>query len=134
MNSTECRNRAENVLMHTYGRYPVVLDHGDGVYLYDTDGKQYLDFSAGIGVFALGYNNTAYNDALKAQIDKLLHTSNYYYNVPAIEAAKKLLLTTSMPVKDIASTLKFKEATYFMRVFKQKTGYTCTSFKRIFSK
>ena len=75
MNSTECRNRAENVLMHTYGRYPVVLDHGDGVYLYDTDGKQYLDFSAGIGVFALGYNNTAYNDALKAQIDKLLHTS-----------------------------------------------------------
>ena len=53
MNATECRNRAENVLMHTYGRYPVVLDHGEGVYLYDTDGKKYLDFSAGIGVFAL---------------------------------------------------------------------------------
>jgi len=96
MNSIECRNRAENVLMHTYGRYPVVLDHGDGVYLYDTDGKQYLDFSAGIGVFALGYNNTAYNDALKAQIDKLLHTSNYYYNEPALLAAEGLAKASGM--------------------------------------
>ena len=98
MNSTECRNRAENVLMHTYGRYPVVLDHGDGVYLYDTDGKQYLDFSAGIGVFALGYNNTAYNDALKAQIDKLLHTSNYYYNEPALLAAEGLAKASGMVI------------------------------------
>lgn len=96
MNSIECRNRAENVLMHTYGRYPVVLDHGEGVYLYDTDGKQYLDFSAGIGVFALGYNNTAYNDALKAQIDKLLHTSNYYYNEPALLAAEGLAKASGM--------------------------------------
>ncbi len=61
-------------------------------------------------------------------------TFTNYLTDERIEAAKKLLLTTSMPVKDIASTLKFKEATYFMRVFKQKTGYTCTSFKRIFSK
>ena len=67
-----------------------MLDHGDGVHLYDMDGKEYLDFCAGIAVFALGYNNQRYNDALKAQIDKLIHTSNYYYNVPAIEAAKKL--------------------------------------------
>ena len=96
MNSTECRTRAENVLMHTYGRYPVVLDHGEGVYLYDTDGKQYLDFSAGIGVFALGYHNEAYNDALKAQIDKLLHTSNYYYNEPALMAAEGLAKTSGM--------------------------------------
>lgn len=96
MNSTECRNRAENVLMHTYGRYPVVLDHGDGVYLYDTDGKKYLDFSAGIGVFALGYKNEAYNDALKVQIDKLLHTSNYYYNEPALLAAERLAKASGM--------------------------------------
>ena len=96
MNSTECRNRAENVLMHTYGRYPVVLDHGEGVYLYDTDGKQYLDFSAGIGVFALGYKNDSYNDALKAQIDKLLHTSNYYYNEPALLAAEGLAKASGM--------------------------------------
>jgi len=96
MNSTECRNRAEQVLMHTYGRYPVVLDHGDGVYLYDTDGKKYLDFSAGIGVFALGYHNTEYNDALKAQLDKLLHTSNYYYNEPATLAAEAFVKASGM--------------------------------------
>ncbi len=81
---------AEQVLLHTYNRYQVVFDHGDGVCLYDENGKEYLDFVAGISVFALGYNNKAYNDALKSQIDKIIHTSNYYYNVPAIEAAKKI--------------------------------------------
>lgn len=81
---------AEKALLHTYNRYQVVLDKGDRVFLYDTDGKKYLDFCAGIAVFALGYNNKAYNDALKAQIDKVIHTSNYYYNVPAVEAAKRL--------------------------------------------
>lgn len=83
-------DEAEAALLHTYNRYQVVLDHGDGVYLYDMDGKRYLDFVAGIAVFALGYNNPEYNDALKAQIDKVIHTSNYYYNVPAIEAAKQI--------------------------------------------
>ena len=87
---------AENALLHTYNRYQIVLDKGDGVYLYDIDGKEYLDFVAGIAVFALGYNNKEYNDALKAQIDKVLHTSNYYYNVPAIEAAKKIKEVSGM--------------------------------------
>ena len=54
-------------------------------------GLKYLDFVCGIGVYALGYNVKEYNDALKAQIDKIMHTSNYYYNVPAIEAADKLI-------------------------------------------
>lgn len=83
-------DEAEQALLHTYNRYQVVLDRGDGVYLYDMNDKKYLDFVSGIAVFALGYNNKEYNDALKEQIDKLIHTSNYYYNVPAIEAAKKL--------------------------------------------
>lgn len=83
-------NEAESVLLHTYNRFQVVFDHGNGVCLYDTNGKEYLDFVSGIGVFALGYNNKDYNDALKAQIDKILHTSNYYYNEPAIAAAKAL--------------------------------------------
>ena len=87
---------AEAALLHTYNRYQVVLDKGDGVYLYDIEGKKYLDFCAGIAVFALGYNNKKYNDALKAQIDKLIHTSNYYYNVPAVEAAKKLKEVSGM--------------------------------------
>ena len=87
---------AENALLHTYNRYQIVLDKGEGVYLYDLEGKKYLDFCAGIAVFALGYHNKRYNDALKAQIDKLIHTSNYYYNVPAIEAAKKLKKVSGM--------------------------------------
>ncbi len=87
---------AEKALLHTYNRYQVVLDRGDGVYLYDVEGKRYLDFVSGIAVFALGYNNRAYNDALKAQIDKLIHTSNYYYNMPAIEAARKIKAVSGM--------------------------------------
>ena len=87
---------AEKDLLHTYNRYQIVLDKGDGVYLYDIDGKKYLDFVAGIAVFALGYQNKAYNDALKAQIDKVIHTSNYYYNVPAIEAARKIKKVSGM--------------------------------------
>lgn len=87
---------AESALLHTYNRYQVVLDKGDGVYLYDIEGKKYLDFCAGIAVFALGYHNKKYNDALKAQIDKVIHTSNYYYNVPAIEAAKKIKRISGM--------------------------------------
>lgn len=87
---------AEKELLHTYNRFQIVLDKGDGVYLYDIEGKKYLDFVSGIGVFALGYHNREYNDALKAQIDKIIHTSNYYYNVPAIDAAKKLLKFSKM--------------------------------------
>ncbi len=87
---------AEKSLLHTYNRYQVVLDKGDGMYLYDINGKKYLDFCAGIAVFALGYNNKKYNDALKNQIDKLIHTSNYYYNVPAITAAQKLKKASGM--------------------------------------
>lgn len=89
-------DEAEAALLHTYNRYQVVLDRGDGVYLYDMEGKKYLDFCAGIAVFALGYNNREYNDALKAQIDKIIHTSNYYYNVPAVEAAVKMKKVSGM--------------------------------------
>lgn len=89
-------NEAEAALLHTYNRYQVVLDKGDGVYLTDIEGKKYLDFCAGIAVFALGYNNREYNDALKGQIDKVIHTSNYYYNVPAVEAAVKLKKVSGM--------------------------------------
>lgn len=90
MNTKEYIELAEEKLLHTYNRYQIVFDHGDGVYLYDLEGKKYLDFVCGIGVFALGYNVKEYNDALKAQIDKITHTSNYYYNVPTINAADKL--------------------------------------------
>ncbi len=91
-----CIEEAEAALLHTYNRYQIVLDRGEGVYLYDLEGKKYLDFCSGIGVFALGYGNQEYNQALKKQIDKIIHTSNYYYNVPAIEAAKKLKRASGM--------------------------------------
>lgn len=96
MNKQEYIDTAERELLHTYNRFSLVLDHGEGVYLYDTDKKAYLDFAAGIAVCALGYSNEAYKNALKDQVDKLLHTSNLYYNVPTIEAAKKALAASGM--------------------------------------
>ena len=96
MNSKEYMEKTEQYVLHTYNRFPVVLEKGDGVYLTDADGKSYLDFGAGIAVFALGYGNKAYNDALKKQIDQLIHTSNLYYNIPLEEAAEKLIRTSGM--------------------------------------
>lgn len=96
MNKQQYINGAEEALLHTYNRFPLVLDHGEGVCLYDTDGNRYLDFAAGIAVMALGYSNEKYKQALKNQIDKLTHTSNLYYNVPTMEAAKKFLKVSEM--------------------------------------
>nr|WP_300817923.1 aspartate aminotransferase family protein [uncultured Acetatifactor sp.] len=96
MNMQEYIEEAEQSLLHTYNRYQIIIEKGKGVYLYDTDGIKYLDFVSGIAVFALGYGNKDYNDALKSQIDKVIHTSNYYYNMPAIRAAKKLKEVSGM--------------------------------------
>ena len=97
--------KAEAALLHTYNRYQVVLDKGEGVYLYDVEGKQYLDFAAGIAVCSLGYGHPEYTAALKNQVDKLLHTSNLYYTAPVAEAADKL-----------------KNATWLDRVFFTNSG------------
>lgn len=88
--------KAEENLIHTYNRADLVLDHGDGVYLYDVEGNKYLDFAAGIAVYALGYNYKDYNEALKAQIDKVVHISNLYYSEPLAEAAQKLVKATGL--------------------------------------
>lgn len=96
MTTKEYIEEAEASLLHTYNRYQIVLERGEGVYLYDTDGKQYLDFASGIAVFAFGYGNQKLNDALKAQIDKIIHTSNLFYNVPAAKAAKRLTAVSGM--------------------------------------
>lgn len=94
--SKEYIDRAEQVILHTYNRFQIVLEKGEGVRLYDVDGKEYLDFAAGIAVFALGYNHPEYSQALKDQIDKIIHTSNLYYNVPMTEAAEKLVKASGM--------------------------------------
>lgn len=89
-------DRAEHVLYKTYNRFPVIFDHGKGVKLYDTDGQEYLDFGAGIAVMALGYDYPGFNDAVKAQVDKLCHISNLFYNEPAINAGEKILKASGM--------------------------------------
>jgi len=88
--------KAEENLLHIYNRFPLTLDHGDGVYLYDTDGKKYLDFAAGIAVMGLGYHNRELEDALKEQIEKLCHTSNLYYHENCGEAAAALNRASGM--------------------------------------
>lgn len=94
--SKDYMERAEQVILHTYNRFQIVLEKGRGVRLYDAQGKEYLDFAAGIAVFALGYNNPEYTQALKDQIDKLIHTSNLYYNIPMVEAAEKLVKASGL--------------------------------------
>lgn len=94
--SKEYMEQTEEYVLHTYNRFPVVMEKGEGVHLYDVDGKEYLDFAAGIAVFALGYKNEAYNQALKDQVDKIIHTSNLYYHAPLAEAAKKVVEATGM--------------------------------------
>jgi len=96
MNTQEYINQSEQYVLHTYNRFQMVLEKGKGAYLYDTDGKEYLDFAAGIAVYALGYGNEKLNAALKDQIDQLVHTSNLYYNVPMAEASRKVVEATGL--------------------------------------
>ncbi len=93
MDKKQSISLADENLLHTYNRYQIVWDHGEDVYLFDTDGKKYLDFASGIAVNALGYSNEEYKNALKAQIDKITHVSNLFYTEPvarAAEAVKKI--------------------------------------------
>ena len=96
MRMNEQMNHAEENILHTYNRFPVMFDHGEGCYLYDTEGKKYLDFAAGIAVNSLGYHYPGYDEALKAQIDKLTHISNLYYNEPMSEAGEKLVKASGL--------------------------------------
>ena len=89
-------SRSEQVILHTYNRFPVVLEKGDGVYLTDVEGKKYLDFGAGIAVFALGYHYQDYDEALKKQIDELIHTSNLYYHVPLMKAGEAVVKASGL--------------------------------------
>lgn len=92
----EIINGSEEILIHSYNRYPVVLDHGEGVYLYDTEGKKYLDFGGGIAVCALGYGDEEFDQALKEQIDKVVHVSNFFYTEPLRVAAEGLARISGM--------------------------------------
>ena len=121
MTTNEIINQAEEHLIHTYNRYQIAFDHGEGVYLYDNDGKEYLDFCAGIAVFALGYGNESYNNALKAQIDKVIHTSNYYYTEALAKAAK--MITEAAGMKKAFFTNSGTEAIEGALKIAKKYGY-----------
>ncbi len=88
--------QTEKYLIHSYNRYPIVLERGEDVYLYDTEGKKYLDFGGGIAVCALGYSNEEFKQALKDQIDRGIHFSNYFYSEPLQEAAAALARISGM--------------------------------------
>lgn len=89
METKACITSLEQHVLKTYNRYPIVLKKGEGVYLYDSEGKKYLDFGAGIAVQSLGYGNKELNDAIKEQVDTLMHTSNLFYNAPIARAAER---------------------------------------------
>ncbi len=96
MNMHDQIEETEVSILHTYNRFPVVFDRGEGVYLYDTEGKKYLDFAAGIAVNSLGYHYPGYDEGLKEQIDKLTHISNLYYTQPLSAAGSRLLIASHM--------------------------------------
>lgn len=90
MTAKEIKEMESEYLMHTYGRFDVVLDHGEGAVLWDADGKKYIDMTSGIGVSCLGHNNKILLDAVETQAKKLIHVSNLYYTEPMAEVAKEL--------------------------------------------
>ena len=94
MTSKEIMALTDQYIMHTYGRFPVAIDHGEGATLYDPEGNAYIDFTSGIGVTDLGYGNTAWADAIAAQTRKLGHVSNLFYTEPAARLAQILCKRT----------------------------------------
>ena len=98
MNSAAWIEKADKYIMRTYGRFPVVPVKGEGCYLWDADGKKYLDFLAGVAVNNLGHCHPAVTAALAKQAAELIHCSNYYHIPQQIELAE-LLCTNSFADK-----------------------------------
>lgn len=96
MTAEEIKKKDSEYIMHTYGRFDIVLDHGKGATLWDADGKKYVDLTSGIGVNSLGHGNPAIVNAVTKQAEKLMHASNLYYTEPMVSAAEKLVTATGM--------------------------------------
>ena len=82
--------RDKNFVVQNYGRYPLAISHGEGAYLYDFDGRQYLDFISGIGVMALGHAHPRILEIIAEQASTLIHCSNLYYHPNQGALAEKL--------------------------------------------
>ena len=96
MNSEDIKLLDTQNVMQTYGRFDVVIDHGEGSTLYSPEGKKYIDFTSGIGVNCLGYGNKKWADAVYNQATKLQHISNLYYSEPYVKLASELTARTGM--------------------------------------
>ena len=96
MTFEELRNLDEQYVMHSYGRFPVAIDHGKSATVWDLDGREYIDFTAGIGVCSLGYAEEGWVAAVHEQAGKLSHISNLFYSEPYAKAAQKLCTRTGM--------------------------------------
>ncbi|MEY8259086.1 aspartate aminotransferase family protein [Oscillospiraceae bacterium 50-60] len=94
MTSQEIKSLTHQYIMNTYGRFPVAIDHGQGARLYDPEGREYVDFTSGIGVTDLGYGYQPWADAVAAQAKKLNHVSNLFYTEPAARLAEILCRRT----------------------------------------
>lgn len=91
MTNEEIFNRDKDYYMSVFARYPIVLSHGEGVYLFDTDGKKYLDYLGGIAVNVVGHAYPALVEAVSEQAGRMIHCSNLYYTQVQVELAKKLV-------------------------------------------
>ena len=96
MKQSEIINKTEEYVLHTYNRFPLAIESGNGVRVRGADGREYLDFMAGIAVYALGYHYPGYDEALIEQIGKVIHTSNLYYHEPLAKAAEKVVRSTGL--------------------------------------
>ncbi len=94
MTSEEIKSLTGQYVMNTYGRFPVAIDHGEGARLYDPEGREYIDFTSGIGVTDLGYGYQPWVDAIAAQAKRLGHVSNLFYTEPAAKLAETLCKRT----------------------------------------
>ena len=96
MNGEKVIKRDDKYVAHTYGRSPLVLEKGRGMIALDPQGKEYLDFTSGIGVTSLGYCHPDWVAAVEKQLETLPHTSNLYYTAPCGKLAKRLCKITGM--------------------------------------
>ena len=96
MNSEEIKNLDQQNVMQTYARFDVTIERGEGATLYSPEGKEYIDFSSGIGVNSIGYGNKKWADAIYKQAIKLQHISNLYYSEPYTKLAEALTKRTGM--------------------------------------
>ena len=96
MTFEEIRALDQQYVIHTYNRFPVAIDHGQGATVWDVEGKEYIDFAAGIGVCSLGHGNQKWVQAITDQASRLGHISNLYYAQPYVQVAQKLCTRTGM--------------------------------------